>query len=220
MLDYEVIIPVRNGGSMLLEAIESVKKQSLPPRRLIVVDDGSTDGTAARARVAAPDATVITQENRGLGGALDTGVAACNSAFIAFLDHDDLWTPDKSASQMERILKPDCPDVVSGAVINRWVRGNQTIREELMGPARMLGASLFRAEFVRALGTFSLGGGHHEIVSWWASAALRKPTVVLDEEVALIRRIHGANSTMGATKEHADRDLFRRLREHARAKRE
>jgi glycosyltransferase involved in cell wall biosynthesis len=198
------VIAVRNGGSMLPEALASIQAQTLPPRRIIVVDDGSTDGSADAARSAVPDAMVITQENRGVGGALDTGVAACSSSMVAFLDHDDLWLPAKGAAQMAMMLGEDRPDVVSGGVINRWVRGGKTLREEPMGSARVLGASLFRTDFVRAVGSFAQGDGYHEIVSWWTRAAGLAPRIVRDEEVVLLRRIHGANSTIGV-KDEADR---------------
>jgi glycosyltransferase involved in cell wall biosynthesis len=218
--DYDVVIPVCNGGSMLLEALASIQEQSLPPRQIIVVDDGSTDGTAVRAQAAAPTATVITQQNRGIGGALDAGVAVCTSSFVAFLDHDDLWLPGKAEAQMSRMLGEERSDVVSGGVVNRWVRGCHVFREELMGSARVLGASLFKTEFVRSVGSFSLDAGHHEVIAWWSLAARFAPRVVRDEDVVLVRRIHGANSTMGLTKETADSDLFRRLREHIHAKRD
>lgn len=219
MSDYDVVMAVRNGGSMLLEALASIQAQTLRPRRIIVVDDGSTDGSADVARSRLPDATVITQKNRGQGSALDTGVAASTSSFIAFLDHDDLWLPSKAATQMALMLGDDAPDVVSGGVLNRWVRGEQVLREEPMGSARVLGASTLRTSFLRTVGAFAQGGGHHEIVSWWSRAAGLGPCVVRDQDIVLVRRIHGANSTMEG-KEEADRDLFRRLREHIRAKRD
>lgn len=219
MPDYDVVMAVRNGGSMLFEALASIQRQSLRPRRVILVDDGSTDGSAAAARAMDPDVMVIAQSHSGLGGALDAGIAVSKSSFVAFLDHDDLWLPSKAAKQMALMLGDDAPDVVSGGVLNRWVRGEQVLREEPMGSARVLGASTFRASFLRAVGAFSQGDGHHEIVSWWSRAMRLGPRVVLDEDLALVRRIHGANSTMGV-KDEADRDLFRRLREHIRVKRD
>lgn len=219
MNNYEVVMPVWNGGSMVLEAIASIKGQTLPPQRIILVDDGSTDGTAQRVQAAAPDVILISQKNRGPGSALDAGVAVCTSPYIAFLDHDDLWLPRKAEAQMQRMSLSDSPDAVCGGVVNRWTRDGSVIREEPMGAARVLGASLLKIDFLRSAGPFSIGGGPHGIVSWWSNAESLNPQVAWDEEIVLIRRIHGANSTLGHNKKQSDSDLFQRLRDKISAKR-
>ncbi|HEY8600249.1 MAG TPA: glycosyltransferase [Thermomicrobiales bacterium] len=96
-----VIIPVYNGARYLTEAIESVLAQTDPPLEIIVVDDGSTDGSAAIA-AAFPAVHLISQPNRGVATARNVGIAAARGELIAFLDQDDLWLPGKLHAQVAR----------------------------------------------------------------------------------------------------------------------
>ena len=97
----DVVIPVFNGEDFILQAIRSVFAQSLPPARIIVVDDGSTDGTRERVKSLTGNAHVqyVSQENRGLSAARNTGILHARSEFVAFLDADDEWHPKKLEEQ-------------------------------------------------------------------------------------------------------------------------
>lgn len=97
----DVVIPVYNGASFIRQALDSVNKQTLQPQTVIVVDDGSTDDTA---KIIQEYASVIPlqylrQENRGLSSARNAGWKASQAPFIAFLDADDVWEPEKLAEQ-------------------------------------------------------------------------------------------------------------------------
>ena len=94
-----VVIPARNAAPFLHEALASVRAQGLRDVEVVVVDDGSTDGTADAAR-AFGGVRVIRQEAAGSGRARNAGLRATSGDLIAFLDADDLWTPDKSAAQI------------------------------------------------------------------------------------------------------------------------
>jgi glycosyltransferase involved in cell wall biosynthesis len=97
-----VVISVYNGEEFLADAISSVLAQTGVELELIVVDDGSTDGTPAVARsFTDPRVTVLRQDNRGVAGARNAGIARAHGEFIAFLDADDVWLPDKLRRQME-----------------------------------------------------------------------------------------------------------------------
>lgn len=103
-LGIDVIIPVFNGEAYIEAAIQSVCRQTLPPERIIVVDDGSTDGTGAlTARLAEADSRVLclSRTNTGVSAARNAGIAASSAPFIAFLDADDIWLPEKLERQME-----------------------------------------------------------------------------------------------------------------------
>src|SRR4051812_50064999 len=91
-------MPVFNGEPFIAEAIESVLAQSRPASELIVVDDGSTDGSAA---VAArfPEVKLIRTENRGPAAARNTGVAESIGEVITFLDADDVMKPERLERQ-------------------------------------------------------------------------------------------------------------------------
>jgi glycosyltransferase involved in cell wall biosynthesis len=94
-----VIIPVYNGERHLDDAINSVLSQNYKPIEIIVVDDGSTDNSADIARTYS-EVQYIYQTNQGPCTARNTGVAAAQGQFIAFLDADDIWLPNKLSIQV------------------------------------------------------------------------------------------------------------------------
>jgi glycosyltransferase involved in cell wall biosynthesis len=97
---YGVVIPAYNAARTLGEALHSVLTQTLRPSSVVVVDDGSTDATAAIARAFGPDVRLITQDNLGPAAATDRGFAELNEPFVAALDADDVWLPGKAAQQI------------------------------------------------------------------------------------------------------------------------
>ena len=99
-----VIIPAWNAAPFLAEAIASVRRQTWPVNEIIVVDDGSTDGTAEVARAAGSDIRVICQENLGPAAARNRGLAAASGDYVTFLDADDLYVEGKIAWEMEALL--------------------------------------------------------------------------------------------------------------------
>ena len=100
-----VVIPTWNRAALVAEAAASVLAQSWRDLELLVVDDGSTDGTADRlARIGDPRLRVIRQGNGGVARARNRGVAEARGDWIAFLDSDDLWRPEKLARQMAMML--------------------------------------------------------------------------------------------------------------------
>ena len=99
-----VIIPSYNCEPFLAEAIESVFAQTYRPKEVIVVDDGSTDQTAAIAR-SYKEVQYIYQANQGPAIARNNGIATARGDFIAFIDHDDMWLPNKLEVQIEYLLE-------------------------------------------------------------------------------------------------------------------
>ena len=95
-----VVIPTYNRADFVCEAIASVLRQDYPDMELIVVDDGSCDGTAAVVSGFGPAVRYLWQENRGVSAARNRGVAASTGGLIAFLDSDDLWLPSKVSAQV------------------------------------------------------------------------------------------------------------------------
>lgn len=99
-VDVSVVIPTFNHGRYLRRAIESVLGQTRMPADIIVIDDGSTDDT--RGVVAQfKDVRYVYQANRGLSAARNAGIREARSQWVAFLDADDWWLPDKLALQLE-----------------------------------------------------------------------------------------------------------------------
>lgn len=105
-LPVSVVIPAWNRAREVGEAVASVRAQRRTPAEILVVDDGSTDDTAAVAESAG--ARVLRQENRGVSAARNAGIHAAGQEWIAFLDADDLWEPDRLSRQWEALaLAPD-----------------------------------------------------------------------------------------------------------------
>lgn len=96
-LGVAVIIPAYNCEAYILAALQSLVQQTSLPARVVVIDDGSTDGTAAIVETFAADApypvTLLRQANRGIAGARNAGMAACSEPLVAFLDGDDTYYP-------------------------------------------------------------------------------------------------------------------------------
>lgn len=92
------IIAVRDGAGRVAEAVRSVRAQTAPVLELIVVDDGSADDTADVVAQADPAAILVRQAASGPARARNAGAVAAAGEFLAFLDHDDLWPPGRTAA--------------------------------------------------------------------------------------------------------------------------
>lgn len=99
-LSVSVIIPAYNSAATIERAITSVLQQTLAPLEIIVVDDGSSDDTATRVRLGFPSVTLLTQQNAGAARARNAGVEYAKGEFVAFLDADDAWHPQKIERQV------------------------------------------------------------------------------------------------------------------------
>ncbi len=99
------IIPAFNAGASIARALESALSQTLPPDEIIVVDDGSSDDTAEQVKRFKNKVKYIRQDNSGPGQARNTGIEAAKSKWIAFLDSDDEWMPERLESQMKIIQR-------------------------------------------------------------------------------------------------------------------
>jgi glycosyltransferase involved in cell wall biosynthesis len=113
MGEVSVVIPTYNRADLLPRAIESALSQTRPPAEVVIVDDGSTDNTAA---VVAPyidrdpgRVRLLQVSNGGVARARNAGLAATRAEWVALLDSDDAWAPDKLAVQLAALAgRPDC----------------------------------------------------------------------------------------------------------------
>ena len=96
-----VIVPTYNRAHVLSRALDSVLAQTRPGMEIIVVDDGSTDHTPELLADYGDSLRVLRQPNAGVSAARNAGIRASRGEFVALLDSDDSWTPDKLACQME-----------------------------------------------------------------------------------------------------------------------
>jgi glycosyltransferase involved in cell wall biosynthesis len=98
-----VVIPCYNAERFLAETIETALAQTIQPLEIIVVDDGSSDGSAAVARSFGNSVRLLQQTNQGESVARNNGIEASRGEWIALLDSDDLWDPRKLEKQVELI---------------------------------------------------------------------------------------------------------------------
>ena len=204
-----VIIPVHNTERYLGEAIESVLGQTQPPAELIVVDDGSTDGSAAVAR-RYEAVRYVYQENAGQPAALNNGVCAASGDFLAFLDADDVWVPDKLAVQLGALAAEPTVDMVFGqaqqfvdADAPPEVAARFRAEREIL-PAQLPSAMLIRRAAFERVGEFRSDWKLGNVVDWYARATEAGLVSRMLDRVVYRRRIHGGNISITAQKSQSD----------------
>jgi len=143
-----VIIPAYNSERYVADAIKSVLAQSYRPTEVIVVDDGSSDGTARVVQGFGNSVRYLHQDNRGEPAARNLGLRHAHGEYVAFLDADDLWLPDKLELQMEYFAShPNCAVIYTDmgtfddtGVVDPSVK----VRFNITFPSGMIFAPLFR----------------------------------------------------------------------------
>lgn len=126
-----VVIPVYNGEAFLERTVLTAASQTYPISKIIVVNDGSTDRTAAvlrklSARIS--NLQIINTENRGVANARNLGTAAAESRYVAYLDADDLWHPTKVAKQVEALKRHgDNPEWAACYTYSRMIDSDDKI---------------------------------------------------------------------------------------------
>jgi glycosyltransferase involved in cell wall biosynthesis len=116
-MKVSVIVPACNAERYVLDALRSALAQNHEPLEIILVDDGSTDGTAALVEREMPEVEIIRQANAGVAAARNTGLRRATGDFICLLDADDGWFPGKLAAQLSYLEQH--ADV--GAVSHAWL---------------------------------------------------------------------------------------------------
>ncbi len=103
---FSVVIPVFNGESFISDSINSVLNQTINNFEIIVIDDKSTDSTLKILEAFGNKITIITNsQNRGASFSRNQGIKTAKGEYIAFLDSDDLWIPEKLSSQLAVLIK-------------------------------------------------------------------------------------------------------------------
>ncbi|MBL4622578.1 MAG: glycosyltransferase family 2 protein [Immundisolibacteraceae bacterium] len=122
-----VVIPTFNRRELLLRALASVYQQSLQPTQVIVVDDGSTDGTGMAVKNHYPQVEYLWQPNRGVSSARNSGIGIARHPWIALLDNDDEWLPDKLETQFARLHRDPHLQVCHCEEI--WIRNGRRVNQ-------------------------------------------------------------------------------------------
>lgn len=194
-----VVIPAHNSGPYIVPALDSILAQQYRPIEILVVDDGSTDGTAQRVRGYSPEVRVIEQEQHGHPAARNAGIRAAAGDFLAFLDHDDLWNPDKLNLQIAAFERDPALDLVFGQIQNFFTpEMPQEERARLAVPLQPLpgllqGAMLARRRSFDRVGLFSEKRSIGDFLDWYGRAMVLRLNVAMLAETVVYRRIHANN---------------------------
>ena len=128
MNNISLVIPAYNRTSLLKRALDSVSMQTHKPAEIIVVDDGSTDNTAKMIKKEFPDIVYIHQKNSGVSAARNLGIKKSRHEWIALLDSDDEWLPEKLARQIAVIdYNPEHTHLVHSNEI--WIRNGKRVNQ-------------------------------------------------------------------------------------------
>lgn len=200
-----VVIPVYNGERFVADAIRSVLEQSRAPDEIVVVDDGSTDGSAAVvARCAARSPLPVRclyQRNSGPAAARNHGLAEATGTLVAFQDADDLWTAGRLAIQADLLARHPSVHAVVGRTCffheDSPTHGRGAPPATPSTPRWFPGihVGLYRRAAFDLVGPFDADLRFHEDIDWFRRARAAGAVILPHGDIVLLHRRHGGNMT-------------------------
>lgn len=194
------IIPTYNGEKYLPEAIESVLGQNYRPIEVIVADDGSTDDTAVVASRYGQEVRLVSQANAGPAAARNLGVRSATGDFVAFLDQDDVWRPEKLRRQYARFEERPELDISVAHVQRFWVSAlaeqEKRYRDHRLAkplPGYVTGTILARRSVFDRSGMFNPALRYGDTMEWYLRAVDAGAVAELLPDVLLLHRMHAEN---------------------------
>jgi glycosyltransferase involved in cell wall biosynthesis len=196
-----VVVPLYNAERYVTAALDSIFAQDAAALEVLVVDDGSQDGSVAALAPFAARVTLLRQANAGPAAARNRALRQAAGEFVAFLDADDLWPAGRLAAQLAVMAAQPACAVVLGQVEN-FVSPELDAAEQqrLARSAEQtgtvhIGAMLVRRPTFELVGLFDETVRHGEFIAWWSRLQqLQLPVVTLAQTV-LRRRLHQSNMT-------------------------
>ena len=197
-----VIIPVYNYDRYLGEAVESVLNQTYKHLEVMVVDDGSTDGSREVAEsFAERGVRYCHQVHAGIGPARNRGVDMAQGEFLAFLDADDRWPDEKLALQLRAFENDPSLEMAFGQALQlqngpAWEAGvkNKHLIVDGMVAGMVPGTMLIKRAAFDRVGKFPAGLKVGEFIDWYARAGELQIRSLVLPELLLWRRIHDSNT--------------------------
>jgi glycosyltransferase involved in cell wall biosynthesis len=219
-----VIIPTFNCRQWVREAIDSALNQTLAPAQVIVVDDGSTDGTTAHLADYRTRIRTLSQPNQGVAAARNRGLASAGTEWIAFLDADDVWHPRKLELQMRIIAEH--PEIgLLGTGLFAWpaatiptlatsaVPRARIIRRDQLAVKNCLATSsiLIRRDVAERIGDFDTALSGPEDHDYWLRSADIAPVGIIPLELTGYRSVPGSLSKRAASMEAGMKKILHKL---------
>ena len=197
--ETSVIIPVKNGARFVAEAISSALEQLRAGDEVLAVDDGSTDETPAiLSSFSHPALRLISAGGHGISAARNMGFAASRGAFVAFLDHDDLWPAGRQATMLAAFRQDAGLEAAYGRILRRFEPGAQVTPESRIEGHHagwLICSGLYRRGLLERIGGFAEGMQIGEDVDLYLRLMEAGMRFQLCEAPGLIRRHHDANTT-------------------------
>jgi glycosyltransferase involved in cell wall biosynthesis len=198
-----VILPVYNGERFLADAIQSVKNQNHQPLEIIVVDDGSTDGTAAVAARFKDEIHYVYQSNQGPAAARNHAIAVAKGDIYAFIDADDQWVDGVFDRLLQQMVAQPTASIVRGLIQETAIYSSEAPSSADYCPELRdgtyygvnLGSALFRRSAFETVGLFDSSLHQGEDFDWFVRAWERKLEKFDLDAVFLVYRKHDANIT-------------------------
>lgn len=194
------IVPVFNGERYLAEALDSILAQQYRPIEIVVVDDGSTDGTAALVRSYGDRVRALRQPNAGAPAARNLGLQTARGELIAFLDSDDLWHRDKLARQIARFVARPELEVSVTYLQNFWIPELRDEAERFRDhplsqpqPGYVTITMLARRALFERVGAFNTSRSVGDPMEWFVRAAEHDAVMELLPDTLAYRRLHQRN---------------------------
>ncbi|MEE9321250.1 MAG: glycosyltransferase [Granulosicoccus sp.] len=192
-----VIIPTFNRRDHLVAAIDSVLNQTSPAHEIIVVDDGSTDGTADWLTANHPSILLLQQSNHGVSHARNKGIESASGDWVALLDSDDQWQPCKLERQLEALAA--MPKAILCHTNEHWIRNgvkvNQKQRHQKHGGwifehclplcAISPSAAVIKRSLLLELGGFDESLPACEDYDLWLRITVRDPVLFIDQPLVI-----------------------------------
>lgn len=196
-----VIIPCYNSARYLAQAIESVIAQTYRPIEIIVIDDGSEDGSGAIAK-RFPEVRCVEQAHAGVCAALNNGIQGATGELLAFLDADDLWMPDKLSEQVAFLAANPKYNMVFGHVqeffspeLSVDKRPSAAGRPEVTPGYLKDTVLIWRRDWFR-VGLFNTKLQLGDFIDWYARAIDLGLQSAMLPQVVCKRRLHDHNSSL------------------------
>ncbi len=193
-------VPVYNGERYLKEALDSILVQTYRPLEIIVVDDGSTDGTAEVVGSYGDQVRYLRQPSTGPPATRNFGLSAAQGKFVAFLDQDDVWRSEKLAYQMARFHTRPELDLCVTHVCNFWVpelrKEEARFRNHRISrpmPGYYTSTLLARRALFERVGQFNVALWHEDAKDWFLRAAEQGAVMELLSDVLVYHRMHWTN---------------------------